>query len=322
MFDALYRKYYWAVKLLGFGTIGGLVMASAVKFFAADPILAPAEGAIDYSKIEVEAGDDDSNRRPQARSGDRMVKMQAKSDITGNNLFCPTCQPMEEEVGTSGPVVPGEIKSRLPLILLATMESDDPAYSMATILDTESNALSAYIKDDTVRPNVTLTSVERGRVVLQNGAQAEYLEIGGTAPPPQAQAATPQVPAKLPRSNPAEVDGANEAIKCSDENNCVVDRAFVNQLMANPAVLTKQARVVPAIRNGQTKGFKFYGIRPGSLPQLLGVKNGDMVTAVNGNELTGLDQAMGLYSKLRSAGHLSITIERKGQPVQKEIDIK
>jgi type II secretory pathway component PulC len=79
---------------------------------------------------------------------------------------------------------------------------------------------------------------------------------------------------------------------------------------------------VPAVRDGETKGYKFYGIRPGSLPKLLGIKNGDLLTSVNGHQLESLDQAMDLYNKLRRASHLSVTIERKGQLVQKEIDIK
>jgi general secretion pathway protein C len=128
---------------------------------------------------------------------------------------------------------------------------------------------------------------------------------------------------KPPDPNSREIDGALEAISCDAEfTSCTVDKAFVEALLANPAQLTKQARIVPAVRDGETKGYKFYGIRPGSLPKLLGMKNGDLLTSVNGQQLESLDQAMDLYTKLRRASHLSVTIERKGQAVQKEIDIK
>lgn len=318
--DALFRKYYWLLKLIGAGAIGGLAIAAALKFAGTDKILAPAESTIDFSKIEFDKKK--KKRRVVARGGDRVAKAATAREITEINLFCPTCVPQPEVPGeTAGPVVPGEIKSRLPLMLLATMESDDPDYSMATVLDTQSQALSAYIKGDAIRDGVILERVERGRIVFKNGEQAEYIEIGGTPPPAAATPKTPAVKTEAKKS-PSGIEGMDSSIKCSDENNCVVDRAFVNKLLANPAALAKEARVVPAIRNGQTKGFKFYGIRPGSLPKALGIKNGDMVTSVNGHELTGLDQAMGLYAKLRNAGHLSVTIERKGRPVQKEIDIK
>jgi general secretion pathway protein C len=247
--------------------------------------------------------------------------------VTGN-IFCPTCAPEPEfeegaDPSASGPLRPGEIRSRLPLMLLATMESDDPAYSMATILHTDSNTLAPYSPNDTVRAGVVVTSVERGRVVFRNGAQMEYIELGA-APPPQVPttAMTSAVPA-APDPNSREIDGALEAISCDAEfTSCTVDKGFVEKLLANPAQLTKQARIVPAVRDGETKGYKFYGIRPGSLPKLLGMKNGDLLTSVNGQQLESLDQAMDLYTKLRRASHLSVTIERKGQQVQKEIDIK
>ena len=320
--DALFRKYYWLVKLLGIGAIAGVALSAGLKFFGTPKLLEPADGVISFSKIKIE----DAKKKKGGLGpvpNDPRTKMASAGEISSLNLFCPTCVPttMDGGVGAaqSGPVQPGEIKSRLPLMLLATMESDDPDYSMATILNTQTNALSAYVVNDLLSEGVTLTRVERGRVVFMNGQQAEYIEIGGTPPPAPAAPKTVAPGVKTPE--PAG-DGRETAISCSDENNCTVSRAYVNKLLANPAALTKEARVVPAIRNGETKGFKFYGIRPGSLPKLLGVKNGDMVTAVNGIELKGLDQAMGMYTKLRNASHLSISIERKGKPVQKEIDIK
>lgn len=315
--DALFRKYYWLVKLLGIGAIAGVALSAGLKFVVAPLLFEPADSVISFSKIKIEDKKKRGGLGPVPN--DPRAKAATSGIISALNLFCPTCvpQPIVDAGGVAGPVQPGEIKSRLPLMLLATMESDDPEYSMATILNTQTNALAAYIVNDTMREGPVLRRVDRGRVMFMNGEQAEYIEIGG-APPPAA-AATPAPGVIQRESNP---DGREGAINCSDENNCVIDRAYVERLLANPASLTKEARVVPAIRNGETKGFKFYGIRPRSLPKLLGVKNGDMVTMVNGIELTGLDQAMGLYAKLRNAKHLSVTIERKGKPVQKEIDIK
>ena len=166
---------------------------------------------------------------------------------------------------------------------------------------------------------------ERGRVVFRNGNQMEYIELGAAPPPATTSPVKPTVPAnpEAPQANSREIEGAEEAIQCDAEfSSCTVDKAFVEKLLANPAQLTKQARIVPAVRDGQTKGYKFYGIRPGSLPKLLGMKNGDLLTSVNGHNIESLDQAMDLYNKLRRASHLSVVLERKGEQVQKEIDIK
>ncbi|MGB1275869.1 MAG: hypothetical protein ACPG77_08970, partial [Nannocystaceae bacterium] len=114
-----------------------------------------------------------------------------------------------------------------------------------------------------------------------------------------------------------------DAINCDESGNqCTVERAFVEKLLKNPMALAKQARVIPSIKDGENRGFKFYGIRKGSLPRLLNLKNGDLLTSVNGTDLKTVDQAMGLYTKLRNASHLSVTIDRNGKTITKEIDIK
>ena len=347
--EATLKKYFWLIKLGGAAIAvvfaGSAVVNLAVSKLALDP--AGESVAIDEDEGEEEGeeeGEDDPRTKNNKMLGRQLgggattrdttksQKDKVASYLVGSNIFCPTCAPeVPEDPSASatgfgaGPVRPGEVKSKLPLMLLATMESDDPEYSMATILHTDTNRLSPYSPNDAIMANVVVTRVERGRVVFRNGAQMEYIELGGEAPPPTTSAAPTPIAtvAKQPKKNSREIPGASEAISCdSSFTNCTVERGFVEKLLSNPAQLTKQARIVPAVRDGETKGYKFYGIRPGSLPKLLGLKNGDLLTSVNGHKLESLDQAMDLYNKLRRASHLSVTLERKGQQVSKEIDIK
>jgi general secretion pathway protein C len=340
--EALLKKYFWLIKLIGIAVVVILAGSAIVNFVVSKIALGPAGEAVteqaDDEELDEEEEEEEIRERQRrmleglaGSSGDsnKARKEAVANMVVTGNIFCPTCAPEPEEsasaAGTmSGPVRPGEIKSKLPLMLLATMESDDPEYSMATILHTDTNVLAPYSPNDTIRAGVVVTRVERGRVVFRNGAQMEYIELGA-APPPAAPTAAPSAPVPNDRrkKNSREIEGAAEAINCdANFTSCTVERAFVEKLLANPAQLTRQARIVPAVRDGETKGYKFYGIRPGSLPKLLGMKNGDLLTSVNGHQLESLDQAMDLYNKLRRASHLSVTIERKGKQVQKEIDIK
>jgi type II secretion system protein C len=339
--EVLLKKYFWLIKMIGVAIVVVFAASAGVNMFVSKLALEPAGETIaeaDDDEAEDEEEEEDIRER-QARMMDTLAGDTTKSRkeavanlVVSGNIFCPTCAPEpapgQEQTPVSMPgMAPGPagtVPSRLPLMLLATMESDDPEYSMATILHTDSNVLAPYVMNDTVRAGVVVTQVARGRVVLRNGAQLEYLDIGVAPPPPSATAPAPAaVPLPEGDENSREIEGAAEAISCDGEgNSCTVDRAFVEKLLANPAQLAKQARIVPAVRDGETKGYKFYGIRPGSLPKLLGIKNGDLLTSVNGHQLESLDQAMDLYNKLRRASHLSVTIERKGAVVQKEIDIK
>ncbi|MCX4245137.1 hypothetical protein [Paraliomyxa miuraensis] len=121
------------------------------------------------------------------------------------------------------------------------------------------------------------------------------------------------------------IEGAAEGIQCEapsgDRWECTIDRAFLEHLLATPALLSKQARIVPGQRDGRIVGYKLYGIRPDSLPKRLGFKNGDMLVAINGIELDSMEKAMNMYIKLRRATSLEIELERKGVPMTLDVDV-
>ena len=213
----------------------------------------------------------------------------------------------------------------MPLRLVATMESSDPKFSWATLRDEETGGAGPYWPGDKIFPSAVLVSVERRMVHVRHGSQLEYIELGVEPP----KGAVKPVVDKATKKNEDEpkpsgnaIAGAEEAIKCESENACTIDRAWLEGVLSNPASLTKQARMMPSVKDGETRGFKFYGIRPGSLPKLLNIKNGDLITAVNGTELKSMDGAMSLYAKLRRASNLQITIERKGETINKELTIQ
>jgi len=110
-------------------------------------------------------------------------------------------------------------------------------------------------------------------------------------------------------------------VKCNG-NNCTIERALVEKALANTAALATAARFVPSIKDGKPNGFKLYAIRPNSIFGKIGLQNGDTVKGINGNDMSTPDQALALYSKLRSASHLSVQIERRGEAQTMDYTIK
>lgn len=112
------------------------------------------------------------------------------------------------------------------------------------------------------------------------------------------------------------------AVDCTEEHRCTLDRKYVEEMLANPASLTSQLRIMPSIRDGELRGLKLYGIRPGSLPKLLGFRNGDLVLSINGAPVTGGEPPLGVYRRLRSVDTLAVEIERKGERMLKTCDLR
>ena len=52
------------------------------------------------------------------------------------------------------------------------------------------------------------------------------------------------------------------------------------------------------------------------------MQNGDIISSINGMEITSPEKALEVYSKLKSASHLSLGMERNGQKVTKDYSIR
>jgi type II secretion system protein C len=342
----LLSRHFGLVKFCGIGLIVFFAGSALTTHFTTKLLLDVSSVAEAASEADENpfAGDEEETEEAEAKAkaaeriNDRALagmadkgtrKQLAADSIVAANIFCPTCIPVEDQpllaagVDGNGMQV-GEVESKLPLRLLATMESDDPTWSMATLHDVETNRLGPFTANEQVRPGVTVLAVERGRVVLLNQGRREFINLGTEPPKPSAQT-SPTTPAAEPQSKPGKtvaIEGAEQAIDCANENSCTVDRAFVEKLMANPTQLMTQARMFPVTKDGETQGFRVSGIKSGSLATLIGLKNGDVVSEINGAKLGTIDDALAMYQKLRRASHLSVTVERGGAVINKEISIK
>jgi len=105
-----------------------------------------------------------------------------------------------------------------------------------------------------------------------------------------------------------------DTIKKIDDFTYEVPRSTVDALFADPATLSRGARIVPAMKMGQPIGFKIYAVRPQSFFAAVGLKNGDTLQGVNGHPLTDGTQAVDLHDRLKGADSLRIDLERRGRP--------
>jgi general secretion pathway protein C len=124
-----------------------------------------------------------------------------------------------------------------------------------------------------------------------------------------------------PGLRPQDEAAAAAAVRCESETRCTIDRAYVETLAIDPTALMKQARIVPGMHDGTMQGYKLYGIRRGSLPKALGLKNGDLVRSVDGKALTSMDETMKIFTELRHARTFTLELERRGSPLALTIEI-
>jgi hypothetical protein len=96
-----------------------------------------------------------------------------------------------------------------------------------------------------------------------------------------------------------------------------VPRSEVKGWFADPGALAQTGRAIPhRDAAGEIDGFRISGIRRGSIPEGLGLRNGDVVHAVNGKPLVGMEAASQALSVLQSADRVVVDLSRRGEPLR------
>jgi general secretion pathway protein C len=244
-------------------------------------------------------------------------------EILNRNIFCSTCPPILGKPEVAGvPPVPELQKTSLPLKVLAIMyapEPADPRWSIAIIRDNDSKTAGPYSIGSKIR-EATIDEIEQTRVYLDfGGGRREYMELLDAAtPPPGAPAPQPQhAEPKDPLA--AELD---KGIRKTGNNTYEVQHSTLDSLLGNMGALARAARIVPETRDGKSVGFRLFSIKPDGPFGKIGLQNGDVISAINGLEMTSPDKALEVYTKLKTANHLSVGLERNGQKVTMDYTIR
>lgn len=113
-----------------------------------------------------------------------------------------------------------------------------------------------------------------------------------------------------------------EGIREDGPDRYTVQRSTVDFALENLPLVSREARLVPSYRDGQSQGFKMFAIRPGSLFGQLGLRNGDTVTAINDQRLDDVEQAMAAYQQFSEGDEFSIALIRRGEPLTLQYTIE
>lgn len=73
---------------------------------------------------------------------------------------------------------------------------------------------------------------------------------------------------------------------------------------------------------GQLKGFKLNYVKRGSVLEKVGVRSGDIITAINGDELDSFNKAQQYYQNISKMNNATLTILRNGKEREIEYEVE
>lgn len=307
--ETLLRKHIWAIDLAAVA-LCAVLAARATATLTCGALLRPGPAA------ERRTGAFVSGAAPAGGPPGKSV-----DQILRRNVFCSACPPFSiEPRGTPEAAVDrGLVRTKLPLRLLAIMYAPppaDPRWSAAIISEGVGNNGHPYLVGSRLR-DATVDEIDELRIYLDfGGGRREYLELlEGTAAPRVA----PGEPAAVADPLAAELDAG---IRSTGAHSHEVQRATVDALLAKMGSVAPAARVVPEVRQGAAAGFRLLGVRVDGPFAKIGLATGDVITAVDGLPLANPENALAIYTKLRTTAHLSVSLERDGQAVTEAYDIR
>lgn len=106
-------------------------------------------------------------------------------------------------------------------------------------------------------------------------------------------------------------------------NKIEVDASYrdrmVNHELQN---ILMQATAEPIMTGGEISGFKIYQFDNTSMFHKLGMKEGDVVKEVNGTPLNNIAKTIQFLNGLKGESKVSVQVERDGQPLTLELNVK
>src|SRR5262249_39588487 len=101
-----------------------------------------------------------------------------------------------------------------------------------------------------------------------------------------------------------------------------VERGAISEIIEKQAELMKFVRVTPFQDNGKVVGLQLLGIRPDTILGVLGFEPGDRLETINGFDMTNPESAMSAFARLRTADHLVVRVNRRGQDLNLDYNVK
>jgi general secretion pathway protein C len=91
----------------------------------------------------------------------------------------------------------------------------------------------------------------------------------------------------------------------------------------DPGLLDQVMRTVPSYDStaGKLRGFRAYPGRNRQIFNKLGLKPGDLVTAINGTALDDPQRSQDVFNTIQTSDHVTVDVERGGQKQQITLNI-
>jgi general secretion pathway protein C len=210
-------------------------------------------------------------------------------------------------------------KKDLGLELVGTVVADDPQWSRAIIDNRKTREQEVYREGDKAG-EVRIKKILRNNVVITTAEGDELLtvEIKETAKRSTSYSAAQYVGSRS-ASAPQASGSATVPARTLSLN---LKRDEVAAAFTDTDEFIKQLRIIPYNPGDQPSGFMISSIMPQNVLRKMGLRSRDVITGINGEAITGPEQAADFFERLSRGGEVTINFQRRRRNRQIRLNIE
>jgi general secretion pathway protein C len=183
-------------------------------------------------------------------------------------------------------------KTSLKLTLWGTVTGKNKEDGWAVIKDQKAKRQELYRVNDKIQ-GATIKAILRNKIILTVNGKDQMLEVDENSL--SSQNRKRQIPDTMPTAS-------------------IPPRTLPNPGMPDSASQSNQLfKTRPYFRDGQASGVMVYSIKRGSVAQLLGLRNGDIIQAVDDVEIQDVQDLENFDENIDEQSDLTISIIRRGK---------
>jgi general secretion pathway protein C len=319
--DQLLKRHFWAVIVVLVALAAFLDAQGIMHIVGAS--LGADETALTVPPLAMRLPAAPASATPHATSADPILSRNPFDSVTGPlNLPPPAPEAaVVEKVPEIVDPYSAPICDGVQILIIAA--SPDPDWSFAALETPDQKGKSFLRRRGGDVGGKTVKFIGWDRVWMTSGSQLCQAQMFKPPAPPVA-SAPPAPPAPAPAAGGATAvsDDIKNGIQKVGPTEYNIDRGVVDKILENQAELMRQARIVPEQENGKVVGIRLFGVRPDTLLGTLGMENGDRLEKINGFDMASPEKALEAYARLRTADHLTVSVNRRGQPMNLDFNIK
>ena len=197
-------------------------------------------------------------------------------------------------------------QTKLNLKLWGTVSGiGQPAY--AVIEDLSKREQNLYRKGDDIQ-NATIKMILREKVILSVRGKDEVLEMekmGNDGSSPSSIFRRASTSSALSRSSLSQSSMPTQRI--------TLQKSMIDESIQDINKLMNQVKIMPHLENGQPAGLSVSNIQPNSIFRRMGLRNGDIIMGVDGENIQSVDDALKLYQNLTNSEGVKVQLKRRGR---------